>query len=234
MQIAGPEALGPLLASRIGSEWEAEKPITVADLVETLLPYHRVRSELGLTMKGEYDLAILHLLLSAEHIRVDGELAQAVERELTTPEPGLGFLSDLADAAVEVRPEAWAQWSGGMMRDLGPGVASPRESPVVENRWERSLNGPPIDQEGDQLEATGEYTQDEWPRPVSRARGKGDRSATASQRCRHCQRLLPERGDLLFCPYCGVGQSDPTCADCDEQLERGWAYCPRCGKATET
>jgi RNA polymerase subunit RPABC4/transcription elongation factor Spt4 len=233
MQIAGPEALGPLLASRLGEEWDTGRSITVADLLATLLPYAHVRSALGLTMKGEYDLAILRLLLSEEHIRVDAELAEAVERELAAPEPGLDFLSELAEAEVEVRPEAWAQWSVGSTSDPGPG-ASTLESHAAETRSEGSLNGAPIVREWDQFEVAGEDTTDRLGQAAGEAWGEADRSATWRERCRHCQRVLPERGDLQFCPYCGVGQADPTCANCDEQLERGWAYCPRCGKAKET
>jgi RNA polymerase subunit RPABC4/transcription elongation factor Spt4 len=133
-----------------------------------------------------------------------------------------------------VRPEAWAQWSIRVTGDLGPGVASRVESHAADTRSERGLDGAPIDRERDQRGVTGEYTTHESRRPADRARGEGDRSVMSSERCRHCQRVLPERGDLQFCPYCGVGQADPTCAKCDEQLERGWAYCPRCGKATGT
>ena len=64
-------------------------------------------------MKVEYDLALLRFLGSDEHVRIDSDLADAVRRELATPEPGIGFLSDLGDAQVDVRPEAWAVWSGG-------------------------------------------------------------------------------------------------------------------------
>ena len=204
MRIAGPDSLGLLLVSRLAAERGARKPITVEDLIETILPYHYVRSALGLTMKGEYDLAVLDFLHCGEYLRVDSRLAEAVERELATPEPDLAFLSELAEARVEVRPEAWAHWSGPT--DAGP----------------------------DLQEVSGEYPAVGSSRPADASGAEGDRTVTPSQRCRHCQRVLPERSDVQFCPYCGAGQADPTCAECDEHLERGWAYCPRCGKATET
>jgi RNA polymerase subunit RPABC4/transcription elongation factor Spt4 len=240
MRAAGPDSLGRLLVSRLDTVWEAGKPITVEDLVDTLIPYHHVRSALGLTMKGEYDLGILHLLHSGEHVRVDAELAQAVERELATPEPDLGFLSNLAEARVEVRPEAWAQWSADTTPELLEGRPFPGEPATEATRPEGGSNGAPVDRLVDHRIPTREYIgqgshrPDGVESPPSAPAPAKREAAMPSERCRHCQRILPERNELQFCPYCGVGQRDPTCAECGEQLERGWAYCPRCGKATET
>lgn len=229
MRAAGPNSLGRLLVSRLGAS-EAGKPITVRDLVHTLIPYQHVRGALGLTMKGEYDLGILHLLHSGEYLRVDAELAQAVEVELAAPEPDLGFLSGLADARVEVRPEAWAQWSTGTTPEvLGEDAVAPPVEPSAPNE---ASNGAPVDRPRDRRALRREYPPARMPRALEPSPAKGEERATSSERCRHCQRILPEREELQFCPYCGVGQTDPNCTDCDEPLERGWAYCPRCGKAT--
>lgn len=230
MRAAGSESLGRLLVARLEAVWETGRPITVQDLVDTLIPYPHVRSALGLTMKGEYDLGILRLLRDGEHLSVDAELAQAVERELAMPEPGLGFLSDVTRTGVEVRPEAWARWAAGSTPEaLESGTGPP---PPVAHSPPRASHGAPLDRIRDRPMLRREHSSARARHPSGSDPATGEGRATA-ERCRHCQRTLPERTDLQFCPYCGAGQADPACADCQEPLERGWAYCPRCGKATE-
>ena len=48
--------------------------------------------------------------------------------------------------------------------------------------------------------------------------------------CWKCSRQLPARPDLRFCVFCGADQDRPCCRACGEELETGWAFCPRCGK----
>lgn len=268
MRAAGPDSLGRLLVSRIVSVWEAGKPITLHDLLEILIPYRDVRSALGLTMKGEYDLAILHLLRGGEHLRVEADLAHAVEQALSTPEPDLSFLSALASSRLEVRPEAWARWSGEttppdtMLQTLAPPAREselfPIDRPAGATHCEESSNGAwadplPAPRSIERRSSAGSPRRPSTPaREPTRARKtvegpteiEGPRrvegavsiegAARPSERCRRCQRILPVRIDLAFCPFCGVGQADRTCAECGERLERGWAYCPRCGKAMGT
>jgi RNA polymerase subunit RPABC4/transcription elongation factor Spt4 len=196
MRIAGPEALGSLLVSRLTADGQVDGSVTIRDLLRTFLPYHVVRGALGLTMKVEYDLVLLRFLGSDEHVRLDPEVAAAVRSELATPEPGIGFLSDLGDARVDVRPDAWAMWSGGQR---------PPEVAVEDGR---------------------DSTEDDPPAVVA--------SAThTTQRCRRCARALPEDREIRFCPICGADQAEPTCPGCSEELERGWVYCPRCGRTIE-
>ncbi len=199
MRIAGPEAIGPLLVSRLSATGRAGEPVTVRDLLRTFLPYGAVRSALGLTMKVEYDLALLRFLGSDEHVRVDADLAEAIRRELSTSEPSIDSLDDLGEARVEMLPEAWAAWSGG---------AWPLK--VVET------------------------TAEEKERPSTEVAKGPTASETATRhRCRRCGRSLPESREVRFCPICGADQAEPACAECNERLERGWVYCPRCGKTIE-
>lgn len=241
MRAAGPDSLGRLLVARLAAAGEVRGPVTVRDLVEALIPYRLVRSALGLTMKGEYDLGVLHLLHSDEHVRVDAELAGAVERELASPEPDLAFLAELGEARVEVRPEAWVSWSA----EAAPGALAGRgfELSLQTSASREVSTGAPAtagprphawaQQDGTEREPDAAPEDGAWREHAGGPTRPSTRAASASERCRHCQRMLPERGELQFCPYCGAEQVDPTCVDCDEPLERGWAFCPRCGKATE-
>ncbi len=51
--------------------------------------------------------------------------------------------------------------------------------------------------------------------------------------CIECDRELPSDRTARFCPYCGADQSAPKCANCKEELEKGWKFCIACGAAAE-
>lgn len=191
MRIAGPEALGALLVSRLLADGRAGTSVTVRDLLSTFLPYHAVRSALGLTMKVEYDLALLRFLGSDEHVRVDSELAEAIRRELSVPEPGVGFLSDLGDAEVKVRSEAWAAWSG---------EAWPPEVPAEEDG---AASGDPAEVADPEAPATQRCCRCARALPEDReirfCPACGADQAEPS--CPECDERL-ERG-WAYCPRCG-------------------------------
>lgn len=50
--------------------------------------------------------------------------------------------------------------------------------------------------------------------------------------CPECDRTLPGRGNLQFCPFCGANVFVVPCESCGEELERSWSYCIACGVAT--
>jgi len=47
--------------------------------------------------------------------------------------------------------------------------------------------------------------------------------------CRWCRADLPPRNVLNFCPYCGSNLGMKPCAECGEELESSWMFCPKCG-----
>jgi hypothetical protein len=50
-----------------------------------------------------------------------------------------------------------------------------------------------------------------------------------SNRCRSCQRALPDHPELRFCPFCGTSTVVPTCGNCGVDLDDAWTFCVRCG-----
>ena len=80
-----------------------DRPITIAEIYQQLVPYRSGRGELGFGELAEYEHALLRLL-SGERGYVEVELPQVREefrRELAAPNPLLGLYRDYA--AIEVR-----------------------------------------------------------------------------------------------------------------------------------
>lgn len=108
MKIASAEALARLLAERLAESGEPGRAITVAQLVEHVLPYPLVRERLGLAGKAEYDLAVLRLLTDRVLLQLDPALHEAAAKELDQPEPDLRPLEKLSESLLRVRDPARA------------------------------------------------------------------------------------------------------------------------------
>lgn len=262
-------SLGDLLVRRLRESGQpVEEPITVAELHKVLLPYHRCRDALGYATKAEYDLALLRLLDDPDRVKIhERELAEAVEEQLESPEPGLGFLRNFAAAQLRLRvgegeggedragsPGASGSENGGSARGTGTGAGTGEATGAAVSAAEGE--GGTESPERDWLEAYeppggGTAPTGTEPSPAAgtaspggrpSAGGPGDGSGSGSgeagpserswepgERCWGCERELPDRASLRFCPFCGADQTVRRCARCEEVLEPGWSYCPRCG-----
>jgi hypothetical protein len=81
-----------------------DRPITIAEIYQQLVPYRAVRAELGFGELAEYEHALLRLL-AGERGYVEVEVAQVRDefrRELTAPNPLLGLYRDYAAVGVRV------------------------------------------------------------------------------------------------------------------------------------
>jgi hypothetical protein len=66
--------------------------------------------------------------------------------------------------------------------------------------------------------------------------GKGSPTAgkdASPEECPGCDRDLPARTNLRFCPFCGVNVLERGCPGCGEPLEWEWAFCVSCGTQVE-
>jgi hypothetical protein len=217
-------ALAALLARRLRESPETDGgTVTVAELRRTLLPYPRCRRELGLASKAEYDVALLRLLADEAYLRPheDG-LREAVQRELASPEPGLGILDDWA--ATTLRPsQTLGRPRGGeeTSPDAGSAAAASLDESSPEDRPGEGGRG------GSPTRASG---REGTPAPERGVTGGADPSSGG---CRSCGHELPDREGVRFCPHCGTDQRTPRCSRCQEPQERGWRYCPFCGSEND-
>ncbi len=66
------------------------------------------------------------------------------------------------------------------------------------------------------------------------AKGTSAEGKVASPKeCPGCDRDLPVRATLNFCPFCGVNVLERGCPGCGEPLEWEWAFCISCGTQVE-
>lgn len=237
--------------------------VSVAELHRSLLPYPSCREELGLATKAEYDLAILHLLEDPAVVRIaEDALAEAVREELESPEPGLAFLrnfaaspleigplesrapeirppevepgeEDEADDRLEAEPQARDVQPEGSGEDPGREAAGEPAEEVPEAVGEEAHREPRgeahLQGEAEHLEVEGERGgAEEWLAALDEPE-----DAKLDVHCRSCDRELPRREGVRYCPHCGADQQVARCRSCGDSLEPDWNFCPRCGGAAE-
>lgn len=243
----GAPGLADLLLRRLDESGRGEEAtVTVAELHRTLIPYARCRDALGFATKAEYDVALLRLLRDRDVVRVgEGDLAEAVDKEWESPEPGLRFLEGFAASPVEIRaPEAGAASAASEMRQADSVAEEPPRAGGTEDASavdeEPRHAGSAIEASSAEwlasLEAaTGAEGEDSEPAAGSGPMAVEDTSAEGdpARRCRDCDRGLPARRGVRFCPHCGADQTVRRCRSCGERLEPEWGYCPRCGEAAD-
>ena len=198
------ETLAALLARRLDEAGRAgDASVSVAELHRTLLPYHICRGSVGYATKAEYDIEMLEMLSSDRYLLpAENELRAAVRDEAASPEPGLGFLKNFAAAQLEIQSDLSTVFDASASALAG-------ETP------ERSASEP--------------ATLPDLPAAEPPA-GTPDQDLRADAACWKCSRELPPRPDLRFCVFCGADQDRPCCRACGEEMDVGWAFCPRCGK----
>jgi Double zinc ribbon len=100
-----------------------ERPPTIGEIYQHLIPYRSVRGELGIWELAEYEHALLRLLAGEHgHLAVEKpEVRDELQRELASPNPILGIYRDYAPVQVRVGAAA-----------ISAAPASPPEPPREE------------------------------------------------------------------------------------------------------
>lgn len=240
MKVTSPDRLARLLHDRLAEAGDPGRAVTLARLLDTHLSYPVARAALGMAGKGEYDVALLGLLVDRSLLQVDPAVEAAARRELEGTEPGLGFAGALADRLLRLRRSADASESLEGESDVASLVDRLMDEPVESSTDDVDPPGP------EEIEPAAEKAVD-MPVPVQAAPEPSepispapevepdpeDRapSVPAPGPCWSCDAELPDRDGLKYCPHCGSDQEAPRCTACGDRLEPGWAFCPRCGRA---
>ena len=106
-------------------------PFTVAEIVQSLVPYRTYRNELGVDTLQDYEHAILEML-AGEHgwLVCDPDTVAVIRKELSSPDPDTGLLRRLQ--TVEVRMGAIRM---PVLNDLRAPIAREHEDvPVAERK----------------------------------------------------------------------------------------------------
>lgn len=191
-----------------------DRPLTIADIYQHLVPYRLVRAELGFSELKEYEHSLLRLLAGErEYVQVD--LEQVVEefrRELRSPNPILGMYRDYAAVGAALNPKA-VQAAGASPQRAPALTPAPTPAPTA------ALAATPAPASAAPEVSRGSAAPAE-PAPSPRRR------PTA---CWSCREPLPADREVRFCPHCGGGQLPFPCSECGTELEPEWRFCIQCG-----
>lgn len=182
-----------------------DKPVTVAEIYQDLVPYRRARTALGVELNADFEHALLRLLAGEDdRVRLEPEQARdELARELESPNPNVGLYRKFAACDVWILPLPEGEAALGAAETPAPGPRAGEGTGPTS--WELELD--------DEVE----------PAPA------GDAADRPSSQCVSCHRVLPGDREVRYCPFCGADQRRQLCPECGETLERGWRYCTRCG-----
>ncbi|HEY6827182.1 MAG TPA: zinc ribbon domain-containing protein [Gemmatimonadaceae bacterium] len=212
------------------------QPFTVAELHQTILPYRLHRRELGLETNEDYEITLTQLLSGArDYLIVDESMRDRLRSELASKNPDPTAFKQFAMMTVGLSPNALRSLDAGPDDSSTPPVAfdalpTPAVSspPAVAPAPARSPE-PPASRSAPRPTSPQVST----PTRVSPSRSPiGSRAvvASAGERCRYCNELLPAGRTITFCPHCGQNLTVVNCEACGTELEVGWKFCPVCGR----
>ncbi len=205
------------------------RPLTVAEMVRTVVPYRTSRAALGLDSSEDYDLLILRLL-SGEGGYVEvrpAEVAARAAAELAGTNPDPALLREFGGTEVTLATARLAQ-------ALGPGPDA-AWAPPEEVDSEQSLETLEGDADTDEDPGVMETGRVPWTvDAITGGRGGVIPLHTGAvpdegTRCGYCGGLLPAGRQVNFCPHCGQSQTFIRCSECGNEVEFGWKHCVACG-----
>lgn len=207
---------------------ELTRPFKVADLHQHILPYRLYRRELGLDTNQEYERTLLSLLSgSGGYLVVDDRMAEALLRELDSPEPDTGVFRQFGNSEVTIDPDALARVAQAPRAPLagaaaGSGIGS------------SSGGGAPQRSSAESASTGAMSAEPAATAPPMTPTGRPTIVAAPGETCRFCGGELPAGRPLTFCPHCGQDQTVLHCEACGTELEMRWKYCTTCGRGVAT
>jgi hypothetical protein len=217
-----------------------ERPFTVAEIYQDLVPYALYREALGVEMNGDYEHALLRLLAGeGDFVELESEAAlREIRQELESNNPNTGLFREFA--AVDARLNM------SRVLDAAPPAQAagpdPNESDTEEGETPMDDAGmePEVGMEADGFQQVplGAFATSGPldPEMVERSGSpvSSEPESDSSRMCHWCRETLPERDNLNYCPFCGTDVTLVPCQSCGEALEANWRFCITCGtKAPE-
>lgn len=219
------------------------RPLTIGDLLGSVIPYRTTRRALALDSAEDYDMLVLQLCAGeGGFVRMlSDDIGQVLRDQITSPNPDLDVLRDheRAELVLQTEPLAHA---------LGPGPDDAFAPPEAEEFYEEPEPLPPLTPlpaprtSGPirRIPFSAEPATPMVPPPPRITAEPAERTPTVgppsraegSTRCSFCGGKLPGARAVNFCPHCGQNQSMNKCPECQAELEIGWRHCVNCGHAT--
>lgn len=195
------------LVSRLaaGDPARLNRPIPIADIQTSILPYRVHRRALGLESSEDYEFLLLRLCAGEGGLaRTEPPEVQArLRAELASPNPDLSLLREHGDALVTLAgvPVAQALMADSDREYAPPGAVAPGPAPA---------GAPPGRDPAKETTAPG---------------------PSHTPCCPACGGALPTGRAVKFCPFCGAGQTPGRCPACGAEIEPEWRHCIDCGAA---
>lgn len=239
-------------ALRERSPADLERPFTVAEIYQDLVPYRTHRDDLGFEMNADYEHALLRLLAGeGGFLRLESEHAlRDIRAELEEKDPNTTVYRDYAAVDVRIDPfvlrsgngdssEAFESEDGADAPEAGEErLEVSTESAFFAGEEPAASDADMSDSEqaSDMESAEAEDTQPTATLAVAAASTATPTASTGAtivtgedDHCAWCRSELPSGRTVLYCPYCGQDQSLLPCRSCGEALEQDWQFCITCG-----
>jgi hypothetical protein len=214
------------------------RPIALADLLNSIIPYRTNRRSLSIDSAEDYDMLVLRLC-SGEggYVQMASEdIAQVFRDQVTSPNPDLGILREhpRAELMLGTEPLAHALGPGPEEQfappdeDDPPAATSPAPAPTaapapvlqLESSRRVTFSAEP---------ASPAVILPPPPRIVADMDPPSSRRDATGPRCSFCGGKLPSGRAVNFCPHCGQNQSMVRCPNCQAEIEIDWKHCVSCG-----
>jgi hypothetical protein len=184
------------------------RPLPLAELRDSILPYRANRRALELESSEDYELVLMRLCAGeGGFARTEpAEVRVEFEVEVGSSNPDLGIVHRHPNAVVSLEPKLLAL---ALNHQPGLAFAPPDPHARILAREEVAVTLPELEPL-DEVEPAG-------------AGGPPPRQ------CALCSRALPTGRVVNFCPHCGASQGLNRCRNCQSQMEAGWRHCINCG-----
>ena len=235
-------ALVDALRSR-GSD-ALERPFTVSEIYQDLIPYRTHRDLLGVTMNGDYEHVLLRLLAGeGDFVVLESDDARAdLLDELDDANPNGALIRQFA--AVDVRLAQPSVVPAGAAQAAASEVALGAEADLPGEPGVTGAGGPqaqlftldveeaPVNEE---VPATDLPAAKQAPvAKAAPAEATTIQAVSSARTCAWCSGELPPREGVKYCPFCGRSVLLVPCSGCQASLEPGWHYCVECGTQART
>jgi len=198
------------LVDRLATRPEGiNRPVSVAEVRKTVLPYRAQRRALGLESVEDYETVLLRLIAEERgYVKtLPATAAARCREELAQSNPDLGLLEELSDSTIQLTSLA----AGKVVGDSQPEPVS-SDQPAKKSDAKAPAAAPAP-----------------APAAVPVEQTAGAAPARREHSCRFCHGELPLRRTATFCPHCGERLIPLTCGRCGTEFESGWRHCITCG-----
>jgi hypothetical protein len=182
------------------------RPLPLADIRDSILPYRANRRALQLESSEDYELILMRLCAGEGGLALTApaDVRWLFAAEVQGANPDLGLLHIHENAVVTLQPQPLAE-------ALNP---DPSRAFAPPGGVETSVPEEPIVPELAPLDPLLDDTL---------------AGASTATHCLQCGGRLPGHRIVNFCPHCGGVQAQTRCAACEAPIEAAWQHCVTCG-----